>query len=262
MHQIGKRPAGPLAFDFQRTFARIPPQQGERPPVQARPSLRCRALREPAGVFPTPPIDHPGQPSLTAPVAPESGAEPPGSGPPTPEKLAPRAALHAGRLTPPDSGDPDPRAPPTHAARCAVDRWPRAGTTCPGRCSSRPGPWSAVGERRGDRGGGGAAGAKAACSSAGTGGGGSVPATLEAPPPAPSVSALAGWQPLAAGVPIVSRQAKSSSTWGRAVMSVALAATGTGPQVSPLWPAPARTPGTAFTGVVWRQGCRRGVPAR
>jgi maltooligosyltrehalose trehalohydrolase len=30
LHQVGKRPAGPLAFDFHRTFACISPEQGER----------------------------------------------------------------------------------------------------------------------------------------------------------------------------------------------------------------------------------------
>ena len=90
----------------------------------------------------------------------------------------------------------------------------------------------------------------------------SVPAQIESPPPAPLVSALAVWPPLASGVTILSRQAQSSSTWGLAVSSVALAATVTGPQVSPLWPAPALTTGTAFNGLVWRQGCRRGLPAR
>ena len=33
LHQVGKRPARPLAFDFHGTFAGIPSEQGERQPV-------------------------------------------------------------------------------------------------------------------------------------------------------------------------------------------------------------------------------------
>ena len=52
LHQVGQRPAGPLAFDFHGTFPSIPPEQGERQPVQERHILRRRAIIDSPGIFP------------------------------------------------------------------------------------------------------------------------------------------------------------------------------------------------------------------
>src|SRR5262245_21521846 len=51
LHQVGNAPPSLLAFDFQRAFARIPPQQRKGQPVQERYVLRRRPIIDAPGIF-------------------------------------------------------------------------------------------------------------------------------------------------------------------------------------------------------------------